>query len=314
MQREIKEHPEILEQPVKRPLIIVGAPRTGTTLVNHLLSQDPVSRPLLTWEAVCSPPMLGPWKRDLRLPLTAHGVRMTKRFVPDLARMHPFEANIPDECHWLLWPAFVWPPAMIVPSMREWFIEQPESTYDNAYLIYRQALQMLHYQRPAEGHWVLKSPLHVWALGSLMRVVPEASIVHTHRTLTEVMPSYCSLAAVMANIFSDAVEPESMGPVAMELTRIAIDRFEKARSENDPARICDVRYTDLVADPIAAVRSIYDALDYSFTPEFEQRLNEYLEKGRRTKRAKHVYSAEQFGLDEQAISEAFADYHDRYGL
>jgi hypothetical protein len=43
-------HPEVATVPVRRPLVICGQPRTGTTILFDLLAQDPAHRAPLTWE------------------------------------------------------------------------------------------------------------------------------------------------------------------------------------------------------------------------------------------------------------------------
>jgi hypothetical protein len=173
---------------------------------------------------------------------------------------------------------------------------------------------MLHWQRPAKGHWVLKSPLHSWALPALMKAVPEASIIHTHRNLREVIPSFCSLGAALMRPYTDSVEAKRMGPVAMEIARQAVDRFSQARSAVDERRICDVRFSDLVRDPIGSVKTVYAKLDYEFTPEFERNLARFSKENPSSNRPKHVYTLDQFNLDGDAIAAAFADYHGKYGL
>ena len=52
VRRFLKDHPEVLEESVRRPIFVVGLPRTGTTLLHNLLCQDPGGRPLLLWEAL----------------------------------------------------------------------------------------------------------------------------------------------------------------------------------------------------------------------------------------------------------------------
>src|SRR5262249_39663384 len=47
---EEAEHPEILQQPVTRPVIITGLPRSGTTFLQALLAQDPDNQALRCWE------------------------------------------------------------------------------------------------------------------------------------------------------------------------------------------------------------------------------------------------------------------------
>jgi hypothetical protein len=318
-ERLVEDHPEILEQPIKRPLIVVGAPRTGTTLLNFLLSQDAASRPLLGWESLFASPRKRRVKRGevpkTLLQLMSFNERMFKRILPDLARMHPFAHDQPDECHWLLFPSFVWVPAIAAPGMRRWFIEQSDETYDRAYRDYRLALQILEWQRPAEDHWVLKSPLHFWSLGSAMRTLPEANFVQTHRSLLKVFPSFCSLAAALIAVLSDQLEPKRMGPAAMEIGQAALERFDRAREEDTQGRVEDVLFTDLVKDPVAVIRKIYDRFDYEFTPEFERRIHAFLAEQKKAGGVpKHRYTVEQFGLDADAIRETFAPYHERYGI
>ena len=43
--RDTKAHPEILDEPIARPIIILGLPRTGTTLVERLLTRNRDVRP-----------------------------------------------------------------------------------------------------------------------------------------------------------------------------------------------------------------------------------------------------------------------------
>ena len=317
-QRAIHLHPEILEQPVKRPLIIVGGPRAGTTLLHHLLSQDPAGRALLGWEALRPAPVYrrqgqGPIPRRLLLQC-AVGERILKRITPQVYRMHPLAYDRPEECHSLYWYSFVMPALMVLPSVRRWLKDPPEGAYDRAYADYRRALQLLEWQRPAPRHWVLKSPLHIWALDALMKAVPEASFIQTHRSLVDVIPSMCSLAAVLMNSVTDRLEPKKMGPLAMEFAHDAIERFTCARRTAGSERIMDIPYHELTADPIATARSIYRRFGYDYTPEFECRMEAYLADKKRSSPVKHDYALEQFSLDKDAITEEFAAYHEAFGI
>jgi hypothetical protein len=317
MFREIKKHPEILEQPVRRPLIIVGMPRTGTTLLHHLLARDPVGRPLVAWETLSPAPVgIGRARRfDFRALIAAFAVWMSKSIlIPETAGMHKYAYNGPAECTNLIWPSFVWPSATVLPSVHEWFNRVGESVYDDAYNWYRMSLQVLHWQRPAQDHWVLKSPQHIWALDALARAVPEATIIHTHRNMNEVLPSWCSLSAAMMSVFTDSIKAANAGPVAMELTVEILERMRRARQKIDASRIADVRYPDLVSDPAGTIRRIYDEHGYEFTAEYEREIARWLESDRKSRRPKHLYSHERFGLDRTVITEVFADYHREFGV
>lgn len=316
MHKALKDHPEILEQPVRRPLMVAALPRTGTTVTFNQLAEDPAARPLLMWESI----FFTPWKSqrtpksDPRIRATAMGVWLAKKVIPEYFVAHELRHDKPEECHWLLSPSFIWPPFVGLPAYAEWLRAQPESTYDRAYLIYRRALQMLHWQRPAHGHWALKSIIHIWAMPSMLRVIPEMSVVHTHRNMREVIPSFCSMVATLVNGASDRIRPDTIGPVILSALREALERDMRGRASIDPARICDIRYEDVVKDPVGTIRGVYEKFNYAFSPELERRLQEFHARSRSAPRQKHIYSLEQFNLTSEAIDEAFADYHRQFGL
>ncbi len=52
VEQYIKDHPDALEAPIERPIVIAGLPRTGTTHLHNLISADPALRSLPWWEAL----------------------------------------------------------------------------------------------------------------------------------------------------------------------------------------------------------------------------------------------------------------------
>ena len=55
--RDIKDHPEILEEDIVKPIIILGLPRTGTTKLQRILSADPQSQPMTYWRMMNPAPL-----------------------------------------------------------------------------------------------------------------------------------------------------------------------------------------------------------------------------------------------------------------
>src|SRR5262249_60478757 len=45
-----RRHPEIGDEQIRRPLVITGLPRTGSTFLHGLLAQDPANRTPRHWE------------------------------------------------------------------------------------------------------------------------------------------------------------------------------------------------------------------------------------------------------------------------
>lgn len=100
MQTSLKEEPDILRQPIERPIIILGLPRTGTTRLMHILSEDPAHRPLRTWEATspAPPPKKGRIGFDRRKLLALMSGTSYKVLAPEIKKMHATGINLPEEC------------------------------------------------------------------------------------------------------------------------------------------------------------------------------------------------------------------------
>src|SRR5690349_12122115 len=98
MEDHLRRHPEILEQPIDDPLVIVGLPRTGTTLLQRTLAVDPQFSKALWWETRYPAPLPGetleqPLKRIARARDEVAGMI---EFLPQLLAIHPLDAEQPD--------------------------------------------------------------------------------------------------------------------------------------------------------------------------------------------------------------------------
>jgi len=80
-----------------------------------------------------------------------------------------------------------------------------------------------------------------------------------------------------------------------------------------------VMYDDVIANPKQVVMDLYHQFNLDFTPEYDEKLEEYLEQNRREreelkKKQKnsqeqlHSYSAQEFGLSNNLIEEEMKDY------
>jgi hypothetical protein len=99
IQDHIKRYPEVLDVPIKRPLFILGLPRTGTTFLHNLLAQDPTSRWLRLWEILypCPPPHPTTEKTDPRIQETAKQVQKINTIAPQLSTVHHLDPQAPEE-------------------------------------------------------------------------------------------------------------------------------------------------------------------------------------------------------------------------
>ena len=105
----MKRHPEILDEPIVRPIFIVGAPRTGTTITHHLMSQDARLRYPFTWECEELYPPLSPatMHRDSRIAISRKACDRARKMAPNIEAAHPIGPWEAEECALFMALAFV---------------------------------------------------------------------------------------------------------------------------------------------------------------------------------------------------------------
>jgi hypothetical protein len=211
------EHPEVRDERIERPWVIVGLPRTGTSLLSLLLGLDPVARPLLQWEAAhpIPPPTLEEAAEDPRIARTAKDLEGLLKLNPPLKAMHPFGATLAEECVSLFMydvRSLALETQAHVPSYARW-LEQADMT--PAYAQHRLALQTFQSRQPTE-RWILKTPNHLWHLDALLSAYPDARVIWTHRDPGPVVTSLASLANAGQRILTSRSDPR---PTAEEWKR-----------------------------------------------------------------------------------------------
>ena len=314
----ISAHPEILEERIERPLVIVGLPRTGTTMLHRVIASDPSFDCALWYETrFPSPPRDWDWKSpDPRIAQGRAEVAQTLEFVPDLARVHPWDACQPDEEIMLMEPSFLMPMAEAyadIPSFGAWRRDQDARP---AYVYLRRILQLLQWQHRRLGRarprWVLKAPIHMRYMPLLFETFPGVSVVQTHRDPIESVPSICSMNHYIWQLGADDPDPLSAGA---QWSRIFLDGIRACMAFRDGGlddRFLDIQFLDTMKDPLGVVARIYEFLDKPLTEFASDQMRRWTEDNAREKRPPHEYTLEKFGLTEAGIERDFGDYRRRH--
>jgi Sulfotransferase family len=317
LERDRRQHPEIAAEQIRRPIVITGLPRSGSTLLHGLLAQDAANRVPQTWETLrpSPPPERSTYDRDARIASADRDLRWFQGLVPQFKKIHPVGARLPEECTVILSHSFLSSQFCImyvVPSYQTWMRVQDLVP---AYQLHRRFLQQLQW-RCRGDRWVLKAPGHLPTLRELCAVYPDVGLIMTHREPLEVLPSEASLHTVLRQAFSDAVDPTVVGREVTELTVDEIRLGLQARDDGcaAPERVVDVRYRDLVKDPIAIVRSIYARFDLPLTSDAEARMRQFVAETPKDRHGAHVYSLAQFGLSHDEEWERYRAYRERFLL
>ena len=311
-----KRHPEVREERIESPIIVVGLPRTGTTLLSLLLSLDPAVRPLLQWEASkpIPPPDLASHAEDPRIGESARTFEQLVALNPPIRAMHPFGATLATECVTLLifdLRALSIETQAFVPSYGRWL---EDTDMRDAYALHRLGLQVLQSRIPTLT-WSLKTPNHLWCLDTLLATYPDARIVWTHRDPSKVIPSVASLNTALLRANAESVDPMAVGrdwnrKLHLAVTRgIAFDRGQEGRPW------CHhLQYADLMRDPIAAVRNLYAHFGLELHPLHERRMQVWMNDRPQEHFGRHRYDGADFGFSREGLSEQYADYRERFAV
>jgi hypothetical protein len=318
-----RDHAAVADGQVVQPIVIVGQPRTGTTILFDLLAQDPNLRAPLTWEVdlPVPAPATASYDDDPRIGEVQAQLDMADLLIPGFTAFHEIGARLGQECVRMTgcdFRSMIFPIQYRVPSYNRWLLH--EADLASAYRWHRRFLQHLQSGHPGGGapvQWLLKSPAHLWHLDALLAEYPDAVIVQTHRDPLKVVSSISALAAHLRQMASDETTVAEAAEQYADDILVGLERGIDARDRGVvPAQqVVDVQFTDFVRDPMAAVRLLYAALGRDLTPEAETRMAGFLAEhpgdggGGGTR-----YRWADTGLDAGELRERAKPYQERFSV
>jgi len=311
-----KQHPPVCRERIEQPIVILGQPRTGTTILYDLLTQDPDLRAPLTWEVdhPCPPPQPETYDIDPRIAETQAQLEMTEQLMPGFMKFHPMSARGGQECVRIFAGTFcsmIFTVQYRLPNYHRWLMH--EADHSPAYRYHRKFLQ--HLQSGVGGQWLLKSPAHIWQLDTLLAEYPDAVLVQTHRDPLVVISSISALAAHLQKLASDGATVRRAAGQCSAETILGIERTMKWLDDGVIAkdRIIDVQFADFMRDPFATIRAIYARLGRELTPGAEQRMREHL-SAHPSDDGGSRYTWTDTGLDAAELREQVRGYQERFGV
>jgi Sulfotransferase family len=306
----LQQHPEIRQERVERPLVILGLPRTGTSLASYLLDQDRQRRSLLTWEAEDSvPPSTAETlrtdprclKKKAELDILAEGLKAA-----DIPMVHWDEADGPTECVFVQnqdFKAYLWEAFMPNSAYADWLLQ---TDMTSAYAYERSVLQLL--QSRAPGAWSLKMPSHAVHIEALLAAFPDVRIVWAHRDPFKATASFLRLNYLSRAVLGCAVDtPDVISNVLRQLGA-HITRAMTARERIGDGRFFDLHYSALMRDPIGVMRSLYDWAGDELTASTERSMRDWLERNPQDRFGIQPYSLDGTGVTHVDLESVFDDY------
>ena len=297
-----RRHPEIDDGPILAPVIGLGLPRTGSTALSMLWSQDPDIRYLRRWESSqpCPPPstVVGV---DPRVPPDKGEMIGTRYHVPT-------DTHAPMECHELMaldFASHIFQSFAQIPAYSEWLVEKADLTTTLAYQ--RRVMKLLQWGEP-ERPWRLRCPSHVLWLDAVDAAFPDARYVMTHRDPTDVILSVADLYADIIGSFTDEMDRPYIGRLNVEHWSLGMNRALQFRSSAAQDRFYDIDFRAMQADPIGEVTGLYRWLGLPVSEEFEQRMQSWWARAAGEREPSSHADPVAFGIDFAEVRPRFARY------
>lgn len=311
----VKRHPEIAAEDVNVGIVIVGLPRTGSTMLQRLLASSPQATATLWWETIFPLPRGVPGPEDV-----AERKQDAERLARDLVEssagfeaIHPMDPYAHDEELSLIEQSFVsnMPESMLhVPSYGEWLLKADQHP---AYGELVDWLKILQWQDPSRRgqSWVLKCPHHLTAVQTVLDIFPQAVMAMTHRRVEHVMGSWYSMVASLTGGNTDADFASAQAAHwTQRLRRNLVDMMTAREKAED--RFVDVHYRSLLTEPLDHAHRVFAAAGIEPGPADEAAWQGWLDGNKRDNRPSHKYAVEDFGIDEEYLRRDFAFYSERF--
>ncbi len=309
VQRALSARPDVLAAGIRRPVFVLGLPRTGTTALHHLLAQDPANQVLEFWLAA-SPrprPPRETWEREPAFQEAERFLAAMYEADPGLKAIHWMTADGPEECRHLLQQTFTddtFECNATIPGYSAWYARQDMRP---SYERHRDVLGLIGSTSP-DRRWVLKYPAHLRHLRALLAVYPDACIVQTHRDPARVLPSLSSLIAGWRGLYEDGVDGRAIASWQLELWASTLEDGLAVRRSHDPARFFDLHFREIVSDPVGAVGRLYAHFGLELGDEAKRRMRSWHAENPQGKHGEHRYEADEFGLTPGRMAERFEGY------
>ncbi|MCA9240827.1 MAG: sulfotransferase [Planctomycetales bacterium] len=303
--------PLLLRHDPPDPVFILGMPRSGTTHLHNLLSLDPRFRSPRNYEVfnphgfltgwtttACLAPVLT-WRRPMdSVQMTVTSSQEEEFALAAMGCQSPYWSFcLPREVsrHDAYWQP-------------EGFTTRQQWQWVRNYKLFLRKITCLRRRRTP----LLKNPANTGRVKMLRRHFPRAKYIHIVRHPHQVYRSNQRLASQGLVVFQlqDPHPVDNYATRCLENYRELMDSYYEDTKDLPRGTAAEVRYEDLVANPLAAVKNLYAQLNIEVTPEFQRRIDRYLESLKGYQRNQHA----RLSAEEQAeVDGAMAPYLRQWG-
>jgi hypothetical protein len=313
----LRDHPEIADEPIDKPVFLMGLPRSGTTYFQYLFDRDPRFRLIRTWESLTPypPPGADPESAARRKAEWAEIRRQISPPFEGFDALHLIDEDGSDECHAFLEQSFG--AAGLnnlyrVPGYFDYLLD--EADLELTYRAHKRQLQLLQWQSPAKP-WALKYPNHVLAMNEILAVHPEARMVMTHRDPLQTLASICKMTFNLRGMRGGGeIDKHEVGRDMLHFITRHVERIMAFDRRPEAGRVVHVDYYALIADPVGEMRKIHSGIGIETPDEVAEAVGAWHAANPKNARGRNDYTLAEYGIAEGEALEQFSLYIERFAI
>ncbi len=317
----LKRHPEIHDEPIERPILVVGMPRSGTTHLLNLLGADRRLSSTPLWRTYAPVPNpkepIGSDGVDPRYARVAASWEAQLAANPLSAAMHAMEPDHFHEDVELMGPDFAgynfeW--LARAPKFRDYYLSTDQTPH---YEYMKTVLKIFQWQDVQAGgtrkRWVTKCPQHLEQLPVLKRVFPDATVAITYRDPVDVIQSAITMIAYGERMTYPTIDAQGLLGYWTDRVEKLLRACVRDRHVWPDEQSVDVPFDEFMKDDMAVVREVRRKAGLPETEQANRDVAGYIESYPRGKYGQLVYNLERdFGVKPEELRKRFDFYYEAY--
>ena len=317
----LNRHPEIHDEPIEQPIMVVGLPRSGTTHLLNLLGADTRLRSTPLWQTYAPVPNprepTNPDGSDPRYTRVAASWEAQLAANPLSAAMHAMEPDHFHEDVELMGPNFAgynfeW--LARAPKFRDHYLASDQTPH---YEYMKTLLKIFQWQDVQAGgtrrRFVTKCPQHLEQLPVIKQVFPDATVAITYRDPVEVIQSAITMIAYGERMSYPTIDTRGLLDYWSDRVEKLLRACVRDRHLWSEAQSVDVPFDEFMKDDMKVVREVRAKAELPETQQANRDVAEYIESHPRGKYGQIVYHLERdFGIAPAELRKRFQFYYEAF--
>ena len=279
------------------PVFIIGHWRSGTTYLHELLSNDPQFCYTTLWSTLLPEGclILEPMKRFLSFFLPSERPMDAIKVAMD--GPYEDEAALAVLLPWSFFHCLHFPRNAEEQYLKSIHFQGLSAEEKNQWkTMYHRFIKTVLFLHPGK-RFLSKNPPNTARISTLLELFPDARFIHIYRSPYLVYLSTRKMRMrVLEKLGLQEGSPEAIEQQVLANYNRLMNSFFEQKEQIQPGRLVEVRYEDLVADPLKHLQQIYETLNIAGFEMARPQMMRYLEQ-------QSGYKTNVYSIDERIVQQ-----------